>query len=98
MHLLVHSEVRYGANGSYFYKTLSDGTACTNSVFGDPIFGVVKQCAIAAGASIDEWTFCAVENQTCAFTGTRRGAVWRERVLFLQDVVRRHAVYKRRVR
>ena len=23
-------EVRYGANGSYFYRTLSNGTACTN--------------------------------------------------------------------
>ena len=64
-------EMRYGANGSYFYKTLSDGTPCTNSVFGDPIYGVVKQCATPAGASIDEWTFCTVENQTCAFTGTR---------------------------
>jgi len=64
-------QVRYGANGSYFFKTLSDGTACTNSVFGDPISGVVKQCAIPASASIDQWTFCAMENQTCAFTGTR---------------------------
>ena len=63
-------QVRYGANGSYFYKTLSDGTACTNSVFGDPIQGVVKQCAIPAAASTDEWTLCALENQTCAFTGT----------------------------
>jgi hypothetical protein len=26
-------QVRYGANGSYFYKTLSEGTPCTNSVF-----------------------------------------------------------------
>jgi parallel beta-helix repeat protein len=63
-------QVRYGANGSYFYKTLSDGTACTNSVFGDPIVGVVKECAISTGASTDEWTFCAFENQTCVFTGT----------------------------
>jgi parallel beta-helix repeat protein len=64
-------QVRYGANGAYFYKTLSDGTACTNSVFGDPIYGVAKDCEISAGASIDEWMFCAGENQTCAFTGTR---------------------------
>ena len=37
-------EVRYGANGSFVYKTLTDGTACTNEVFGDPIYGVVKFC------------------------------------------------------
>ena len=64
-------QVRYGANGSYFYETLSGGTACTNSVFGDPIVGVAKQCAIAASAVTNDWTFCAAENQTCSFTDTR---------------------------
>lgn len=39
-------EVRYGANGSYVYQTLTGGTACTNAVFGDPIVGTVKACAI----------------------------------------------------
>ena len=38
-------QVRYGANGSYTYKTLSSSTACTNAVFGDPAPGVAKQCA-----------------------------------------------------
>ena len=38
--------MRYGANGTFTYKTLSNGTACTNSVFGDPIFGVAKHCDI----------------------------------------------------
>jgi hypothetical protein len=38
--------VRYGANGVYVFKTLTDGTMCTNSVFGDPLFGVAKQCYI----------------------------------------------------
>ena len=32
-------EVQYGANGSYSYKTLTGGTACTNAVFGDPLPG-----------------------------------------------------------
>jgi Flp pilus assembly pilin Flp len=36
--------VRYGASGSYFYKTITNSTACTNAVFGDPIVGTVKQC------------------------------------------------------
>jgi parallel beta-helix repeat protein len=37
-------QVRYGANGSYFIQTLTDGTACSNAVFGDPIFGTAKHC------------------------------------------------------
>ena len=44
-------EVRYGANGAYSYRTLSDGTACTNSVFGDPIAGTPKQCHIGAAST-----------------------------------------------
>jgi hypothetical protein len=61
--------VRYGANGSFFFRTLTDGTACTNEVFGDPIFGTVKQCAINTPQP-PEWTFCASEGGVCAFTGT----------------------------
>lgn len=38
--------VRYGANGTYNVLTLSNGTACTNAVFGDPISGTSKSCAI----------------------------------------------------
>jgi hypothetical protein len=37
-------EVRYGANTSYHSQILSNGTPCTNAVFGDPINGVVKHC------------------------------------------------------
>ena len=61
-------EVRYGANGAYFYKTLSEGTACTNSVFGDPIAGTAKSCAVRI---ISDWTLCAPEGGVCAFTGTQ---------------------------
>ena len=63
-------QVRYGANGAYFYKTLSNGTACTNAVFGDPIFGTPKTCAIPSDSST-AWTFCVAEGGTCAFSGTR---------------------------
>jgi type II secretory pathway pseudopilin PulG len=38
------ANVRYGANGSYFYKILTNGTPCTNGIFGDPLVGTVKQC------------------------------------------------------
>jgi parallel beta-helix repeat protein len=41
-------QVRYGANGSYFYQTLSGGTPCTNSVFGDPIVGTLKHCDVSS--------------------------------------------------
>jgi hypothetical protein len=37
-------EVAYGANGRYFYKSLSSGTVCSNTVFGDPASGVGKTC------------------------------------------------------
>lgn len=37
-------QVRYGAEGRYVYRVFTNGTWCTNSVFGDPIYGVVKAC------------------------------------------------------
>ena len=37
-------EVRYGANDSYYYQIFTNGTPCTNAVFGDPLYGTVKQC------------------------------------------------------
>jgi parallel beta-helix repeat protein len=40
-------QVRYGANGSYFFQTLSGGTPCNNSVFGDPIVGTAKHCDVS---------------------------------------------------
>jgi len=45
-------EVRYGANGAYYYKTLSIGTLCANNVFGDPIHGVRKQCETRGATSL----------------------------------------------
>jgi hypothetical protein len=38
--------VRYGANGSFVVKTFTNGTACTNKVFGDPAPGVAKSCSL----------------------------------------------------
>ena len=64
-------EVRYGADGAYVYQTLANGTACTNAVFGDPIYGTVKACAIRVPPDPTEWTFCAAEGGECAFTGAR---------------------------
>jgi hypothetical protein len=45
-------EVRYGANGSYYYKTLSGGTDCKTSVFGNPAPGEKKACDIRSTSTI----------------------------------------------
>jgi parallel beta-helix repeat protein len=66
-------QVRYGANGVYVYKTLTDGTTCTNSVFGDPIYGAAKQCYVGGSATVapsGSWNFCANEGGYCGFSGT----------------------------
>lgn len=39
-------EIRYGIGSKFFTKTLSNGTACTNKVFSDPIVGVKKLCYV----------------------------------------------------
>lgn len=58
------ASVRYGANAAWSVKTLSGGTACSNSVFGDPAVNVVKTCQLA-------WETCSNEGTACAFTGSR---------------------------
>ena len=36
--------VRYGANGQYYIKSATGSIGCNNSVFGDPLVGIVKAC------------------------------------------------------
>jgi len=36
--------VRYGKNGRYSFKEANNGISCTNNVFGDPNYGVFKEC------------------------------------------------------
>jgi hypothetical protein len=44
--------VRYGANGSYFTKSVAGSIACTNTAFGgDPAYGYVKKCQYAETAN-----------------------------------------------
>ncbi len=38
--------VRYGANGTWVTGTYTNGVACTNGVFGDPVPMVVKSCQV----------------------------------------------------
>ena len=59
--------VRYGANGTYVYRVLTNGTPCDNTTFGDPIPGVLKQCAIGPAG----FNYCAGQGSQCSFTGTK---------------------------
>jgi hypothetical protein len=43
--------VRYGANGTYFYKTVSGSIACNSRTWGDPAAGVTKKCDYAASTT-----------------------------------------------
>jgi hypothetical protein len=67
--------VRYGANGTWTVRQTTasgGGVQCSNSVFGDPVPGVVKSCQLESAPTSTAWTFCANEFSLCAFTGTRR--------------------------
>jgi hypothetical protein len=63
--------VAFGANGSFHYATKSNGTACTEAIFGDPLYGTHKACyREAAPPTTSVWTLCAAETATCSFLGT----------------------------
>ena len=40
-------QVRYGASGSYAYKSATGAVSCSNGAFGDPAYGVTKWCEYA---------------------------------------------------
>jgi hypothetical protein len=81
-------QVRFGANGKYNTKSVTGTVACSNSVFGDPIGGVVKACSYADATTATTppatpapatpapvagtWTACAAEGATCSVSGTRQ--------------------------
>ena len=77
-------QVRYGANDLYSYRTATGAIVCNNATFGDPAYGVVKNCSYAAAttaaapapapapAPASNWTECAGENGSCTFSGTRQ--------------------------
>ena len=52
--LLTETTVRYGAQGVFATLTLPPGTySCSNSLFGDPIGGVVKACEIPGSEPVN---------------------------------------------
>jgi hypothetical protein len=48
--------VRFGAVGKYVTKTLTNGTACTVAVFGDPAPGKTKHCDTAPTSTTTSYT------------------------------------------
>jgi chitinase len=67
------ASVAFGANGLFYYQTLTNGASCTDAVFGDPDVGVVKACfyqPVTTPAGPAGYTYCAPENSTCSFSGT----------------------------
>jgi Glycosyl hydrolase family 59 len=69
--------VAYGVNGQYVYGNFTNGTSCSNGVFGDPFVGVVKSCFVSTSfvsPAPGVWTQCASENGICFFTGTMQVA------------------------
>lgn len=69
-------DVRYGSAVVFTTRSLADGTACNNAVFGDPVYGTVKSCWYASDTAPQSepaaWTVCAVENGVCTVSGTRQ--------------------------
>jgi Fibronectin type III domain len=43
--------VRYGANGTYFYMSVTGAVGCNNASWGDPLVGVLKKCDYAASTT-----------------------------------------------
>ena len=39
--------VRFGMNGTYTYRVAINSVSCGGIVFGDPDYGVVKECDVA---------------------------------------------------
>ena len=65
--------VAFGANGIYTYAIESSATACNDTNFSDPDYGVVKACyvgSVTSGPSGVTTTYCGPENALCSFSGT----------------------------
>jgi hypothetical protein len=59
--------IAYGANGQFFYKTVSGDVLCGDRIFGDPIPGTLKTCYLET----QTYTYCATERFVCPLGGTR---------------------------
>lgn len=72
--------VRYGAEGRYAYKLVRNRIVCDHQEFGDPAFGVHKQCEVTydprereqARRQLSDWVACGQEGEDCRFSGPAR--------------------------
>ncbi len=54
--------VAYGINPKYIYKRILTGSvSCSNSIFGDPIRGILKHCRCYP----ESFRACANEGEIC---------------------------------
>ena len=79
--------VRYGTGGYYSYANANNAIYCSNTVFGDPIYGAVKTCSfknttvkqvstLNANCPVGTtekniWITCSGEGGTCSVPGTQ---------------------------
>ena len=60
-----HGTVSYGTRGAFFSKRVAGSITCNNANFGDPIYGVVKDCF----CQDEKGVRCAAEHGTCECNG-----------------------------
>jgi len=87
--------VRYGIDGAYVYKTVTNAIGCDNAQWSDPAFLRVKHCDYASSGAITPpapapapaaWTFLANENEAFSVSGTGTvrygaGGTWLQRTV-----------------
>jgi hypothetical protein len=70
--------VRYGVDGRWISRTVSNYVECNNQAFGDPAPDVPKRCQVRVSGndgsgnypgSARGWSFCAAEGEVCKFKG-----------------------------
>jgi hypothetical protein len=59
-HVSEPTEIAYGANGEFHFRTINGQFLCNNDTFGDPIHGVIKACYVA----LEGYRFGAFEGGT----------------------------------
>ena len=63
--------VAFGAEGKYEYATETGSLTCSDTVFGDPDYGVAKACYIEAPPpAATTWAPCSAETISCVVPGT----------------------------
>ena len=76
--------VRFGAQRAYDFRVVSDGIACDQSEFNEPIEGVLKRCDIKnlnndedysffpAEDDNQQWVYCSANGTVCHFPGNNK--------------------------